>query len=104
MAMMTFAEAQEWQSVRSRGFQPFLAREILRGLIMFAVTFVVTWWFGVKMAVTAGFLLYLTLAACVLFIGGFALFGFSLWSFQEHRYEGRMRAEERGELRRTTGT
>jgi hypothetical protein len=101
--MMTVAEAQEWKRSRSRGVQLFLAREVLRGIIMFAVTSVVTWWFGVTTAVAVSFLLYLTLVAFVIWIGGFALFGFGLWSFQQHRYERRLRAEERGELRRTTG-
>jgi hypothetical protein len=101
--MMTVAEAQEWQKSRSRGFQLFLAREVIRGSIMFAATTAAVWWFGVTTANAVGFLLYLTLVAFAVWIGGSALFGFGFWSLQQHRYERRLRAEERGELRRTTG-
>jgi hypothetical protein len=101
--MITFAEAQGWQRSRSRGLRRFLAREAFRGLVMFVVTSGVLWWMGARLTIPGGFVRRMTLFGFLIWVGGGVLFGALSWILQERRYQSRMEAEARREVRSTTG-
>ncbi len=101
--MMSSAEVQGWQRSRSRGQVRFLARETLRGLVMFVLTSSVLWWMGAKLAIPGDFVRRMTLIGFAIWVGGAILFGVLLWLVQERRYKKRIQAEARGELPRTAG-